>query len=296
MENTMTDQNERDRAIGDRNDDGPVLYVSAGQLGEVTDRADEGGTYLPVRKTPKGNFTMPLYAALPSDPVRQVAVRPLKWVDAPAGRYLLETVIADSIVGQYAVSTANDAVYFNNALIGSGGIGMAETHYTSGILSVLIPQAPQPDADGSMTPEEIRLEELKQMAAYDGAIVSFDVSEPFYLASCDHCGWVGSSEHCGTDSFGDDSDVYCPRCSSRGCDMGRIAAALASQAREPDPDCPVCEAPLNPHDICAIDIELGICHAACLEGSPTVDLNTGEPVSGPIPTFRYDEAEGEAHG
>ena len=53
-------------------------------------------------------------------------------------------------------------------------------------------------------------------------------------------------------------------------------------------DCPICAKPLKAGDECAIDIELGICHARCLQGSPTVDLNTGEPVAGPIPTFRYE--------
>ncbi|MBZ9888080.1 hypothetical protein LB559_09025 [Mesorhizobium sp. BR1-1-3] len=42
-------------------------------------------------------------------------------------------------------------------------------------------------------------------------------------------------------------------------------------------------------DLCSTDIELGTCHAACLEGCPTVDLETGDPVDGPIPTYRYDE-------
>lgn len=53
--------------------------------------------------------------------------------------------------------------------------------------------------------------------------------------------------------------------------------------------CPVCLVPFKPDDICSTDIELGTCHAECLKGCPTVDLNTGEPVDGPIPTYRYDE-------
>ncbi|MHA0335789.1 hypothetical protein [Sphingomonas aquatilis] len=81
---------------------------------------------------------------------------------------------------------------------------------------------------GEMTPEERRFANLKQMAAYGGPIVSFDVREPYYLASCDHCGWIGSSEHCGTDSFGDDSDVYCPRCQTGGADCGKVAERIAS--------------------------------------------------------------------
>lgn len=53
--------------------------------------------------------------------------------------------------------------------------------------------------------------------------------------------------------------------------------------------CPVCAIAMNDADICATDIEMGICHAACLEGSPVVDLNTGEPTDGKIDTFRYGD-------
>jgi hypothetical protein len=84
------------------------------------------------------------------------------------------------------------------------------------------------DAPMEMTAEERRLEDLKQQAAYVGPIVSFDVREPYYLASCDHCGWVGSSELCGTDTWGDDSDVYCPRCHASGADYGKIAERIDS--------------------------------------------------------------------
>lgn len=45
------------------------------------------------------------------------------------------------------------------------------------------------------------------------------VGERFYLTKCRSCGWVGSSEQCGTDSFGDDSDVYCPVCFDAGCEQ-----------------------------------------------------------------------------
>lgn len=57
---------------------------------------------------------------------------------------------------------------------------------------------------------------------------------------------------------------------------------------EPDA-CPVCATPFRPEDTCAIDIEMGTCHAACLEGSPIVDIDSGEPRSGPVATFRYDD-------
>lgn len=69
---------------------------------------------------------------------------------------------------------------------------------------------------------------------YTGPVVSFDVTPPYYLASCDKCGWVGSSEHCGTDSGLDDSDVYCPRCHASGADCGKVAEKIGTpEAGEP---------------------------------------------------------------
>lgn len=60
----------------------------------------------------------------------------------------------------------------------------------------------------------------------------------------------------------------------------------------PDVDtCPICAEPLLDDDICATDIEMGICHAACLEGSPTVDLDTGDEVEGPMDTYRYGDTD-----
>lgn len=49
------------------------------------------------------------------------------------------------------------------------------------------------------------------------------VRPPYYPASCDNCHWQGSSEKCGIDRGGDDSDVYCPVCHMRGCDHGSAA-------------------------------------------------------------------------
>lgn len=94
------------------------------------------------------------------------------------------------------------------------------------------------DAPPAMTPEQRRLEDLKQMAAYAGPVVLLTVAEPYYLASCDGCGWVGSSEACGTDHMGDDSDVFCPRCQRPGCDLGTVANAIADDARRVDPLAP----------------------------------------------------------
>lgn len=59
------------------------------------------------------------------------------------------------------------------------------------------------------------------------------VRPPYYPASCNNCGWQGSSEKCGVDSVGDDSDVYCPVCHRPGCDMGSAAekAVLVESGR-----------------------------------------------------------------
>lgn len=53
--------------------------------------------------------------------------------------------------------------------------------------------------------------------------------------------------------------------------------------------CPICLGQFEDADLCATDIEMGTCHAACLEGSPVVELETGEPIDGVADTFRYDE-------
>lgn len=52
----------------------------------------------------------------------------------------------------------------------------------------------------------------------DGSIKS--VTPPYYPASCNNCGWQGSSQQCGVDTGADDSDVYCPVCHMPGCDSG----------------------------------------------------------------------------
>lgn len=53
--------------------------------------------------------------------------------------------------------------------------------------------------------------------------------------------------------------------------------------------CPICLEPFSPDDLCATDIELMTCHAACLEGSPIVNLVTGEPSEGPLDVYRYGD-------
>jgi hypothetical protein len=54
--------------------------------------------------------------------------------------------------------------------------------------------------------------------------------------------------------------------------------------------CPICDKPLQPDDLCASDIEMGACHAECLEGSPVVDIDTGEATpDAKVDTFRARE-------
>lgn len=64
-------------------------------------------------------------------------------------------------------------------------------------------------------------------------------------------------------------------------------------ANENEYRCPICDVPMQPDDICAADVNLGICHAHCLDGVPVVSLDTGELVDGPISTFRFREEEGQ---
>lgn len=54
----------------------------------------------------------------------------------------------------------------------------------------------------------------------DGQIVSVRAS--YYPASCNKCGWQGSSEDCGTCEA---DDVYCPKCHASGADCGRAGEA-----------------------------------------------------------------------
>lgn len=53
-------------------------------------------------------------------------------------------------------------------------------------------------------------------------------------------------------------------------------------------NCPVCAKPLKRDDICASDIEMGPCHAECLEGSPVVDLESGQELpDGKLHTYPF---------
>ncbi|WP_234633059.1 hypothetical protein [Agrobacterium vitis] len=81
-------------------------------------------------------------------------------------------------------------------------------------------------------------------------------------------------------------------------DLVRAAALLlaeieifdrAAQNEVTPANCPVCDMPFKSFDLCATDIELGTCHAACVDGSTIVDLHTGEVTGGTIVTFRYED-------
>ncbi|MGO8093181.1 hypothetical protein [Rhizobium leguminosarum] len=69
--------------------------------------------------------------------------------------------------------------------------------------------------------------------------------------------------------------------------------ARQAKADEDAYQCPICTVAITvaitDDDNCATDIEMGTCHAACLEGSPVVDLETGEPIEGKAGTFRYGD-------
>jgi Zn-finger nucleic acid-binding protein len=60
--------------------------------------------------------------------------------------------------------------------------------------------------------------------------------------------------------------------------------------------CPICDIEFKPADVCAEDIEMGTCHAECLQGSPVVDLDTGEemPEGSKVDTYFFAELDDPA--
>lgn len=75
----------------------------------------------------------------------------------------------------------------------------------------------------------------------------------------------------------------------RAADVIAIMDDLAP-APENDAPCPICDEPFKPDDLCASDITEGTCHAECLEGSPVVDLETGDEVpGGKVDIYQYSE-------
>lgn len=55
----------------------------------------------------------------------------------------------------------------------------------------------------------------------------YPVRHPYYLGSCDRCGWIGSTEQCGGDE-----DVVCPHCYATGADCGAVALAASDAERK----------------------------------------------------------------
>lgn len=125
------------------------------------------------------------------------------------------------------------------------------------------------------------------------------------------CGWRPCTG-CHETNEGASTGFY-PRSKLFGCEIGSgcrecgglgvvwehyPASALASMGEEAHADlCPICAKPFKPDDICATDISEGICHAACLEGAPVVDLETGDETGGKADTYRYgDDAAAENGG
>ncbi len=51
--------------------------------------------------------------------------------------------------------------------------------------------------------------------------------------------------------------------------------------------CPICQEAFKLSDLCATDITMGTCHAECLDGSPVVDLDTGEETGGEVHLYHY---------
>ena len=56
------------------------------------------------------------------------------------------------------------------------------------------------------------------------------INDGFYPASCDRCGWAGSSEECITN---EDDDVICPHCFNSGCDCGKLSEGAVPEPTDP---------------------------------------------------------------
>jgi hypothetical protein len=64
--------------------------------------------------------------------------------------------------------------------------------------------------------------------------------------------------------------------------------SVMADTQDETESCPVCGKAFVEDDLCATDIELGICHAECLDGCPVVDLDTGEVIpGGAVHKYRY---------
>ena len=59
--------------------------------------------------------------------------------------------------------------------------------------------------------------------------------------------------------------------------------------------CPVCAEPINIGDMCSMEIDMGSCHAECLDESQAVDLSTGEPIPGPVAAYEWTQQDADEH-
>lgn len=69
--------------------------------------------------------------------------------------------------------------------------------------------------------EPYKMDDIHVHTLPDGR--SWTTTAEYYLASCDSCGWIGSSEECVLYHYADDADVGCPKCGQSGVDCGRVA-------------------------------------------------------------------------
>lgn len=105
------------------------------------------------------------------------------------------------------------------------------------------------------------------MTTTDNAMVTDGLTRPI----------VGINNRTAQEAF----DIMCDR-------IRPLLDHITAQTEEIE-RCPICAEPFKPDDTCASDIEMGACHAACLEGSPVVDLETGEETGGKVDTYPYSE-------
>ena len=59
----------------------------------------------------------------------------------------------------------------------------------------------------------------------------------------------------------------------------------AAEPEDEVEDCPICDVAFADADLCAFDVDLGCCHAACLDGADIVDLDTGAALAPNTPVF-----------
>lgn len=67
-----------------------------------------------------------------------------------------------------------------------------------------------------------------------------------------------------------------------------LSGRLTGSLDDDGDSCGVCRVALLGGDVCATDVDLGTCHARCLDGAAVVNLRTGEPSDGPVHLYRYD--------